>query len=182
MRKRVRQGMPGYDAISQGIDSTAATSMGASARAAGSQVGAQAGANLALNKRRRDIRQLGIAAQQYRDRAEFQSGQATKSRAPYEMAQYEYNEWLPWQIAKNEIAGIRGTGQQQLMTGLDQGAAAGIHTANLFAQNQYYGGGGGQPQYQQTPMAPYNYGQAGAQINQMGQQQVQPAVNLGNPY
>lgn len=154
MNKRVRKGMPGATQMREDIDSTAATSMGASARAGGTQAAGLGGANLALDRRRKGIRQLGIANEKFRSLAEAQRAEAVKSRAPYEIAQYEYNEWLPWQIEKNEIAALRGAGQQQLMTSLDRGAAAGIHGSNLFSQNKYYGGANYNLPDMQTNFAP----------------------------
>jgi len=68
-----------------------------------------------------------------------------------------------------------------LIGGLDTAAAAGIQGANIYNQNQNYGGN--QSMLPQQGATPYNYGQAGSQINQMGQNQVAPAAGLGtNPY
>jgi hypothetical protein len=104
MRKRIRQGMPGATQMREDMDATAATSMGASARAGGTQAAGLGGANLALDRRKKGIRQLGIANQQFRSLAEAQRAEAVKSGAQYEIAEYEYNEWLPWQIASHRIS------------------------------------------------------------------------------
>lgn len=185
MRKRMGSNMPGYSQMESDINSTAATGMGASARVSDSQVGALGGANRSMVSRKRDLRRLGVANLQSQDTATVQYGEAVKSRVPYEQAQFETNEWLPWQINKNEIAAIRGSGQQQLMTSLDQGAAAGIYGMNLMDQNKYYNQQMQNPYMNtsQSPYTPYNYGAAGQGIAQMGQDQVAPATGLGtNPY
>ena len=98
-----------------------------------------AGSNAAQANRKQYLRQLGIGNDVYQSQAEERSIQAGASGAAYENMEFEYNEWLPWQIAKNEIASIRGTGQQQLIGGLDQAAAAGIQGANIYNQNRNYG-------------------------------------------
>lgn len=168
MRKRMGKNMPGYSQMESDINSTAATSMGASARVSGSQVGAMGGANRSMASRKRQLRQLGVANLQSQDTAKLQYGEAVKSRGQYEQAQFEYNEWLPWQIQKNEIAAIRGSGQQRLMSGLDQAAATGIYASSLFGnQNQ------NTPPPTPVP-SPYDYGAAGQSITQMGQNQMSP--------
>jgi hypothetical protein len=180
MRTRARQEMPGAAQMRAGIEAQTGQAAGAASMAAGSQVGALAGSNLAQSNRRRQLRQLGIAGQVYSDRAQMGNIQATASRAPYEQMQFEYNEWLPWQIAKNEIASIRGVGQQQLVGGLDRLAATGIQGANMYAQNQYYNqqmpyGGGSYsaaPSYSFTPEF-----QAGMSNMQQSQQ-----AQWRNPY
>lgn len=177
-RIRTRQEMPEYSKILAQIDANAANQASATARVSGSQYGAMAGSGAAQANRKKYLRQLGIASDVSRSQAEQQSINATASGAQYEQMQFEYNEWLPWQIAKNEIAAIRGVGQQQIMSGLDTAAAAGIYGSQLLQNNQQQGGGA-----QPSPYMPYNYGSAGQQINQMGQNQVYPSTGLGtDPY
>jgi len=138
-KTQANQDMPGYADQVRQIEANSAYATASTARAAGSQYGAMAGSNAAQANRKKYLRQLGIGNDVYQSGAEERSIQATASRAPYEQMEFEYNEWLPWQIAKNEIASIRGTGQQQLIGGLDQAAAAGIQGANIYNQNRNYG-------------------------------------------
>jgi len=160
MQSKVGQNMPGYGDMLAQIEAQTAYQSVSSGMASGSQYGAMAGQNAAQSNRRRYLRQLGISNEGYKSNAEMGSIQATASRAPYEQAQFEYNEWLPWQIAKNEIASIRGTGQQQLMSGIDTLGAVGIYGSQLAQNNQ------SQSILPQTTYQSYNYGAAGA--NQLG--------------
>jgi len=178
MRKRTRQDMPGMDAINQSIESSISTGRGAAARASGSQVGAMGGSNASLISRKKQLRQLGISNDQFKSQAQTEYGGAVKSRGQYEQNQFEYNKWLPWQIAQNEIASMVGYGQQKLMSGMDNASAAAIYGSSLLSNVDSRG----TPTPQQTPI-PYNYGAAGQSIPQMGMDQVAPASNLGtNPY
>jgi hypothetical protein len=158
LNARKRQEMPGHsDALAQADIQRSLQAAGA-ARVAGSPYGAQAGLGLAEGNRRRQLRRLGIEQEAYTSMAEDASTQAAMQRAPFEQMQFEYNEWLPWQIAKNEIASIRGTGQQQLISGLDNAAAYGIQGAQLWSQNQQPQTGGSPYQLPpNTPMGGYNW-------------------------
>ena len=170
MATKSRQEMPGASRMQENIEAAPS-----GARMAGTQVGGLGASNMAADKRKRFLRQLGIGKQQYRSQAELDNIGAVASRTPYEVMQHDY-EWRDWQIAKNEIATLRGAGQNEIMSGLDRGAAAGIYTSSMFNGQQ-----GQQPQ--QSPYQPYNYGMAGQQMNQMGQQQVYPSSNMGaHPY
>lgn len=174
MRKRTKQDMPGIDAINQSIESSISTGRGAAARASGSQVGAMGGSNASLVNRKKQLRQLGISNDQFKSQAELEYGGAVKSRGQYEQNQFEYNKWLPWQIAQNEIASMVGYGQQKLMSGMDNASAAAIYGSSLLSNVDSRG----TPPPQQTPI-PYNYGAAGQSILQMGQNQLNPGDGTG---
>ncbi len=132
------QDMPNYSELVNQARATSDYQAASAGRVASSQFGAMGGANAAQAGRKKYLRQLGIANDAYKSNAEAGAIEAQMGRAPYEQMQFEYNEFLPWQIAKNEIASIRGVGQQQLTSGLDTAAAAGIHATNIYQQNQQY--------------------------------------------
>jgi hypothetical protein len=93
---------------------------------------------------------------------------------------YEYNSWLPAQMKLNQAETYRGMGNQGMISGLDQLGAAGVNYANMQAQNQWYN-----QMYPNAGMGAPTYfpAQGMNNIGQLGQQQVQPAVNLGyDPY
>ena len=181
MKTRSRQAMPGSELMEQNIEETTAGTLSAAGRVADTGWGAQGAGLRATEDRRRRLRKMGSMQEQYKAASTADAAGAVKSRTPYETMQYEYNEWLPWQIGKNEIAAIRGAGQQQLMGGLDQAAAASIYGANIYNTSQMYSNP--PPQQGQMQYQPYNYGQAGQGINQMGQNQLGSSSGLGaDPY
>ena len=176
MNSKVGQNMPGYGDMLAQIEAQTAYQSVSSGMASGSQYGAMAGQNAAQSNRRRYLRQLGITNEGYKSGAELGAIQATASRTPSEIMQYEYNENIPWQIAKNEIASIRGTGQQQLIHGLDNAAAYGIYGSQMFNG-------------QQDSILPRTFNDYTTtdhqtiSIDQLGANQVAPASKLGtDPY
>ena len=139
MKGYSKQNMPGYADMVNQARATSDYQTASAGRVAGSQYGALGGANAAQAGRKKYLRQLGIANDSYKSNAEAGAIEAQMGRAPYEQMQFDYNEWLPWQIAKNEIASIRGAGQQQLTSGLDNAGASAIHATNIYQQNKQYG-------------------------------------------
>lgn len=133
-----RQQMPGYNLMQQGIQQTTAAGLTGARQLAGSGPAALGALGGLMSDRQRQLRQLGIMASQYQRGAQQDYAGAIMSRAPYEQQQFEYNQWLPWQMKMNEAMGLRGAGQQQLMSGIDQTAAAGINYTNMQAQQQWY--------------------------------------------
>ena len=179
MKTRSRQAMPGSELMEQSIEDTTSDTLSRAGMVANTGWGAQGAGLGATENRRRRLRKLGSMQEQYKRAAQTDYAGAVKSRTPYETMQYEYNEWLPWQIQKNEIASIRGAGQQQLMTGMDRGAAMGIYGANMYNTSQMYGNqSGGNPGY-----VPYSTNPYSPTMNQMGQNQLGQSAGMGSdPY
>jgi len=132
MRSRAREDMPGYNDMLNQIEAQTAYQAGAGARVADSQYGAMAAGGAAQANRRRYLRQLGIQNQASKSDAELAAIQAGASGAQYDMMKYEYNDNIPWQVAKNEIASLRGFAQQGITNQLDTIGAAGIYGAQLW--------------------------------------------------
>lgn len=178
---RSRQEMPGSEAMRQDIAQTTAAGLGAVGQVA-QGADAMAGVLGLMQDRQRSLRQLGIAASQYQSQAQLQHAQAIGQGAQYEDKAFEYNQWLPGQMKANEVMGLRGAGNQGIVSGLDTIGAAGIQYGNMQAMDQWYN--------RMNQQDPYGWGSPGPyvpfqnqSINQLGQQQVQPAVNLGqDPY
>ena len=180
MKTRSRQAMPGSEFMEQNIEDTTSDTLSRAGRVADTGWGAQGAGLRATEDRRRRLRKMGSMQEQYKPAATADAAGAVKSRTPYETAQYEYNEWLPWQIQKNEIAALRGAGQQQMMSTLDRGAAAGIYGANIYNTQKMY-------QQEQTTQYPYGGTSFTPQERQWNDyqagQQVLPATRLGtDPY
>lgn len=132
-RNLARQEMPGASQMRQDIAQTNA-SMLSSASQAGSGFDTMAAVLAAGQNRMNALRQMGIAAAQYTAGQQQQYAQAVASRAPWEQQQFEYNQWLPWQMRKNEAQDLMNTGLQMKYSGADIGAAAWTQGANMASQ------------------------------------------------
>ena len=131
-----RQEMPGMTEQKQLIEEgTAATLSGAQNLDAGGAAAVLLGAG---QDRLRALRQLGIAASQYRDTAQQRYTQAVGQGAQYQQQAYEYNQWLPWQMKMNEQMGLRGQGQQMMASGFDQMMGSEIQGADLASQQMWF--------------------------------------------
>lgn len=174
-QKRLSQrAAPGYGEELEAIEEGYATDV-SSASQLGDNIANTLDAMGGLSGRRSmDLRKLGQAATQQQIAADMGYSSAVLSKAPYELMPGEY-DFLKWQIGKNEVASLRGSSQAQLSSSFDQLGAMGSMAASMYNPSQQY--------QQQSPYQPYDYGNAGASMNQMGQQQASPAINLGSdPY
>lgn len=174
---RTRQEMPGYSAAKSAIGETTAAGL-SGVRQLASGDDRMAGLLGLMSDRQRSLRELGIQASQYRDQAQREYIGSYQQMAPYQERQWEYNQNIPWQIWMNEQQGLKNMGAQMVSQGWDQMMGAGVQGADLMAQNEWMNRMYPQPQ----PTVP-TYTNMGNPIGQLGQQQVQPAQQLGSdPY
>jgi len=133
LRKRQKDTMPGYDEAMAGIQQeTAANVTGAQQLSSGPEaIMAQSGI---YGDQQARIQDLGMRASQWQQQQQQQYAQMLQGRAGMEMQQFEYNQWLPWQIQKNEIASLRGAGQAAQQSGADTMGAAGVQAASIFSK------------------------------------------------
>lgn len=105
MKKETRKQMPGYTEMKQGIEEAGAVSRSA----ASNLTGADAAAVLLGEQQNKlsALRQLGLAAAQYRQGAQQNYIAGVGQGAQYENQAYEYNQWLPWQMKLNEQQGYQ---------------------------------------------------------------------------
>lgn len=126
--------MPGYDAMQAGImDEAAANATGVAQLTSGPE--AVMGTSSVYNNQANQLRDLGMRASQWQQEQEMRYLGAQQGRGELEQQQFEYNKWLPWQIEKNEIASLRGAGQQMQASGLDTLGATGMQAASMFTNN-----------------------------------------------
>lgn len=178
-KTQTRQEMPGLQAMKGDIaQSTAQALSGAQNLDAGSSAAVLLGAQ---QNRLSALRQLGIAASQYRERQGEEYRQAIGQGSQYEQQAYEYNKWLPWQMKQNLQQGYNTASMDMTENLLDQGMAMGFQGANMNAMQNWYNNNN--PYGQNTGSVPTTYTNPQwptPSINQMGQQQVAPAANLGS--
>ena len=157
LMKRNAQGqMPGYDQEMAGIEQGTARTLTGVRQLASNQSSAMAGLLGSTSNQQDRVRELGVRALQYRQQQQQNLGQAYLQRAQAENQQFEYNQWLPWQMKKNQIQSLRGAGTQNIYGGLDSMASAAINGMNMNANQQSYGNM--IPQYGnqgQQPLASY---------------------------
>lgn len=133
---RQRQEMPGLAAQRADINqSTAATLSGAQNLGGADAAAVLLGAN---QDRMRALRQLGIAASQYRDQAQRDYAAALAGRSQYEDKAFEYNQWIPYQWERQSLENQQMSWQNRAWQAQDLGAAVGIQGANMF-NNAMYG-------------------------------------------
>jgi len=178
MKRNAAGQMPGYDQEMAGIEQGTAQTLTGVRQLAGNQASAMAGLLGATSNQQDRVRELGIRALQYRQQQQQNLGQAYLQRAGAENQQFEYNQWLPWQMKKNQVDSLRGAGTQNIYGGLDQMGAAAIQGMNMNANQQAYGNM--MPQYGSQAAQSYQYpqkfqGMMGNalqnQMNQMNQSQ-----------
>jgi len=138
MKTRTRQEMPGLSQREAAIETGVAHGASAVGRMADTGWGAQGAIDALQEGARKDMRSLGIEALQYQRGTEEQYGQSLQAQAPYDVMQWERDEWMPWQIAKNEIAALRGAGQASAASGSDAMTAAAMQYMNMQQQQNYY--------------------------------------------
>lgn len=132
MKERSEQQMPGYDAMSTDIqEQAAANATGVSQLSSGPQ--AIMNMDAVYGDQATQLRDLGMRASEWQNQAQMGYQQAQYGRGQLEQQQFEYNEWLPWQIQKNEIASLRTAGQQMSASGSDNMGAAGVSAASMFS-------------------------------------------------
>ena len=133
MMRTLSQGeTPGYDLMKEDIQERGAADMtGVSQLSSPEQ--ALSGAGAVSYDQMNQLSDLGMRAFEWRDQANLGYAGAMQDTAQQEAMQYEYNEWLPWQIAKNEIASLRGAGQAAQQSGTDTMGAAGIQAVSMFS-------------------------------------------------
>lgn len=142
MKSKAGQDMPGYTDMLNQVEASTAYQASAGARASGSQYGAMAAGNAAQSNRRRYLRQLGIQNDVSKSSAKLDSTMAGASGTQFDIMAYEYNDNIPWQMAKNEIAALRGYGQQKIVGGLDNVGATGIYASQIYGNNNKEEDGG----------------------------------------
>ena len=133
LKKRSQQKMPGYDEAMAGIQqATAANATGAQQLSSGPEaIMAQSGI---YGDEMSQIQDLGSRASQWQQQQQAQYARGLQGRAGMETQQFEYNQWLPWQIEKNEIASMRYAGQGAQASGSDTMGAAGVQAASIFSK------------------------------------------------
>lgn len=153
---RTRQEMPGYTEQKQAIEEGTATGLGAVSQLAGGE-DRMAGLLGLMDQRRQSLRQLGIAASQYRDLAQQRYDQSFLQRAPYQERAGDWDRAL-WQMKMNQQEGYQQAGQQMLMDTIDKGSSLMFQGADMFMQNQWMNNmmGYGQPQ---SAIPQYNWQQ-----------------------
>ena len=134
MKERSQQQMPGFDAMKTGIEEAAA----ANATGVGQlESGPEAimGMNDVYGEQTNQLRDLGMRASAWQNEQQLGYQQAVQGRGVLEQQQFDYNEWLPWQIKKNEIASMRNAGNQMVSQGSDAQAAAGMNIVSSTTSN-----------------------------------------------
>jgi hypothetical protein len=133
MMRTLSQGeVPGYGLMKEDIQERGAADMtGVSQLSSPEQ--ALSGVREVSYDQMNQLSDLGMRAFEWRDQANLGYAGAMQNTAQQETMQYEYNEWLPWQIAKNEIASLRGAGQAAQQSGTDTMGAAGIQAVSMFS-------------------------------------------------
>ena len=150
MRLRSRQEMPGYGEAKQAIEETTATGLGQLGQL-GSGSDRMAGLLGLMGDRRRALRQLGLSAMQYQDRAKRDYIGSVGQGAQYEDRAWEMNEYNPWQIKQNLQQGYQNAAMGMMSGGFEQMMGATTEGANLWAQQDWFnrmnpqGQGGQQP-------------------------------------
>ena len=138
MKKRSKQQMPGYDEAMAGIQQdAAANATGANQLSSGPE--AIMAQNSIYGNEMAQIQDLGSRASQWQQQQQAQYARGLQGRAGMETQQFEYNQWLPWQIQKNEIASLRGAGNTAVASGMDNMMATGVQAINE-SSNQNSGG------------------------------------------
>jgi len=134
LRKRQKDTMPGYDEAMAGIQQeTAANVTGAQQLSSGPEaIMAQSGIYADQQAR---IQDLGMRASQWQQQQQQQYAQMLQGRAGLEAQQFEYNEWIPWQQQKNEIASLRGAGSQAIASGIDSMGAGAVNIVANSTKN-----------------------------------------------
>jgi hypothetical protein len=134
LRKRQNQQMPGYGAAMAGIEqAAAANATGVSQLMSGPDaVMAQSGI---YGDKVAQIQDLSARARQWQQEQRDRYAQGLRGRAGLEAEQFEYNQWLPWQIGKNEAAAMRYAGQQAQQSGADTMGAAGMNLATILSND-----------------------------------------------
>lgn len=134
MKERAGQQMPGYDAMSQDIqEAAAANATGVAQLSSGPE--AVMGMDAVYGDQASQLRDLGMRASQWQNQAELGYQQAQYGRGALEQQQFEYNEWLPWQIKKNEIASMRNAGNQMAAGGTDGMGAGAVNIVSASTSN-----------------------------------------------
>lgn len=136
MKSKAGQDMPGYTDMLNQVEASTAYEASAGARVSGSQYGAMAAGNAAQGNRRKYLRQLGIQNDVSKSSAELEATMAGASGTQFDIMEYEYNDNIPWQMAKNEIAALRGYGQQKIVGGLDNVGATGIYASQIYGNKE----------------------------------------------
>jgi len=124
MRDRAQQQMPGYDTMQEDImGQAAANATGVGQLSSGPE--AVMGTGLAYQDASNQLQDLGLRAATYKQGNQQAYAGAVQGRSPYETMEYEYNQWIPWQIGMNEAMSMRNAGQAAQQSGTDtMGASA----------------------------------------------------------
>lgn len=134
MKERSEQQMPGYDAMSTDIqEQAAANATGVSQLSSGPE--AIMNMDAVYGDQSTQLRDLGMRASEWQNQAQMGYQQALYGRGQLEQQQFEYNEWLPWQIEKNEIASMRTAGQQMAASGTEGIASGASSMVGVTTQN-----------------------------------------------
>ena len=124
MRDRAQQQMPGYETMQEDImGQSAANATGVGQLSSGPE--AVMGTGLAYQDASNQLQDLGLRAATYKQGNQQAYAGAVQGRSPYETMEYEYNQWIPWQIGMNEAMSMRNAGMGAQQSGSDtMGAAA----------------------------------------------------------
>jgi hypothetical protein len=134
LKERAGQQMPGYDDMSSDIQQqAAANATGVTQLTSGPE--AVMGINSVYNNQANQLRDLGMRASQWQQEQEMRYLGAQQGRGELEQQQFEYNQWLPWQIQKNEIASLRGAGNQMVASGMDNLGAGAVNIVSQATSN-----------------------------------------------
>jgi len=132
--------LPGQDQIEAKLSANTARGSRAISKYSDNPVAAVAATAGLYGKEQGAIRDLGIQFAEFRNRAQGNLANAYKMGADYSDKEWGTNVWYPDQVRRNMASQKWNAGQQNLWSGIDQVAGAGVDalTAGLGAQ------GGGQ--------------------------------------
>jgi hypothetical protein len=130
--------MPGYNENKSAIGGATAGAYSNIRQSASTESGALTSMLGAYSGQQNMLRDLSIRALDYQNKQQQNLGQAYLQKAGVEQQMFEYNKWLPWQMKMNQYESLRGAGTQNIVSGLDSLAGAGIQGANMKANQDQY--------------------------------------------
>ena len=128
--------LPGQDQVEAKLSANTARGSRAISKFADNPVAAVAATAGLYGREQGAIRDLGIQFSEFRNRAQGQLANAYKIGADYADKEFSYNQWYPDQVKRNMAAQRWNAGQQNLWSGIDAVAGAGMDalTAGMNAQ------------------------------------------------